>query len=139
MKNLETDRTVRGSRRKRVAAVAGVAAALLAIGGGTALAVGATGAAAAKTTAAPVTAATTGSSDDTTVLLGFPDGGSVRIPLAGYDVTMARALLVGKAHLQTSFVKAACDGKPGSVIAVSPHAPTVVHKGDTVTVTLCAG
>ncbi|MGW0086243.1 hypothetical protein [Streptomyces sp. NPDC003393] len=35
--------------------------------------------------------------------------------------------------------QAACDGESGSVVAVSPHAPTVVHKGDTVTVSLCTG
>ena len=64
---------------------------------------------------------------------------TVGIQLAGLDSTMARALLVGKAQLQAEFVKAACDGKPDTVIAVSPHAPTVVHKGDTMTVTLCVG
>ncbi|MFB9640307.1 PASTA domain-containing protein [Streptomyces spiralis] len=138
MKNSDTDRTARGSRRKRVAAVAGVAAALLAIGGGTALAVGATGAATAKTTAATA-ATTTGSRNDATVQYGFLNGGSVPIRLAGLDGTMARALLVGKAGLEAQFVKVPCDGKPGSVVAVSPHAPTVVHKGDTVTVSLCTG
>ncbi|GHF18656.1 hypothetical protein GCM10014715_86970 [Streptomyces spiralis] len=132
----DTDRVVRRSRRKRATAMAGGAAAvLLAIGGGTALAT--------SVTRGPeplnaTSAATTGDRNHTTVLLGLPGGHSAPIRLAGNDETLAKAALA-KGGLKIGFVKAACDGKPGSVIAVSPHAPTVVHKGDTVTVTLCAG
>ncbi|WP_159007357.1 PASTA domain-containing protein [Streptomyces sp. NRRL S-813] len=132
----DTDRMVRRSRRKRgMAMTGGAAAALLAIGGGTTLATSVTRGPEPMST---TPAATTEDGNDTTVLFGLPGGHSVHIRLARYDETLAKAALA-KGGLQALFVKAACDGKPGSVIAVSPHAPTVVHKGDTITVILCAG
>lgn len=130
----DTAGIVRRSRRRRTAAIAGLATALIAVGGGTALATGVTsGSHVAHTAAGP-----TGKSDDTVVRLGLADGGSVPIQLAGMDSTLVRQEFL-KGGLHADFAKAARDGKPGSVIAVAPHSPTVVRQGDTVKVTLCAG
>jgi hypothetical protein len=129
----------RGARRKRATAVAGISAALIVAGGGTALAVGAVGGSDAARPAS-VSHTTTVDKNATTVLYGLGNGKTVSIQLGGLDSTQARALLVGKAGLTPAFGKASAPGcKPGSVIAVSPHAPTVVHSGATVQVSLCAG
>ncbi|WP_328580530.1 hypothetical protein [Streptomyces sp. NBC_00370] len=128
----------RVARRKRATAIAGISAALILAGGGTALAAAAAGG---SHTAAPAATShtTTADKNATTVLYGFKNGGTVPLELGGLDPVGARALL-SKAQITPQFGKASSPGcKPTSVIAVSPHAPAVVHKGETVKVTLCAG
>ncbi|MEU3984860.1 PASTA domain-containing protein [Streptomyces sp. NPDC026672] len=128
---------VRGARRKRATTIAGIAAALVVVGGGTALAtIGSGGGSSTPQTAPAATATATAA--DTTVLLGHGNGKTSTIPLGGVDSGTAKALLA-KNGLHVEFAKGACDGKPTSVIAVSPHSPTVVNQGDTIRVTLCAG
>jgi hypothetical protein len=131
----------RVARRKRATAIAGISAALIVVGGGTALAAGAVGG---SHTTGPAAAShtshtTTAGKNATTVLYGFDNGGTTPLELGGLDPVGARALLT-KAQITPEFGKASSPGcKPTSVIAVSPHAPTVVHAGGTVKVTLCAG
>ncbi|WP_245178628.1 hypothetical protein [Streptomyces montanisoli] len=128
----------RGARRKRATAIAGISAALVVVGGGTALAAGVVGGSHAARPAAVSHATTTTTGKNATTVL-YSNGGTTRIELGGLNSTGARALL-DKARITPEFGKASATGcKPGSVIAVSPHAPTVVHRGATVKVTLCAG
>lgn len=140
-----TATTARGARRKRATAVAGIATALVLAGAGTALAAGggphtshpSQTSHPSHTSRPAATAAhkTTADGNVTTVQYG-----DIPIQLAGFSLDMARAELVDKAQLKIGTVtKASPRGcKPTSVLAVSPHAPTVVHKGDTVDLTICA-
>ncbi|MFE5136938.1 hypothetical protein ACFRDV_04575 [Streptomyces fagopyri] len=126
----------RGARRKRATSIAGIAAALLVVGTGTALAAGAVGGA--SHTPRPTAAATT-SAKSTTVLYGSRNGTTVTVPLTGLKSMGARAALV-RLHLTPSFSRTPVAGcEQSTVVAVSPHAPTVVHAGDTIHVTVCAG
>lgn len=134
-----TATTARGARRKRATAVAGIATALVLAGAGSALAAGGGSHTShpSHTSRPAATAAhkTTADGNVTTVQYG-----DIPIQLAGFSLDMARAELVDKAQLKIGTVtKASPRGcKPTSVLAVSPHAPTVVHKGDTVDLTICA-
>lgn len=134
-----TATTARGARRKRATAVAGIATALVLAGAGSALAAGGGSHTShpSHTSRPAATAAhkTTADGNVTTVQYG-----DIPIQLAGFSLDMARAELVDKAQLKIGTVtKASPRGcKPTSVLAVSPHAPTVVHKGDTVDLTVCA-
>ncbi|MBM9505343.1 hypothetical protein [Actinacidiphila acididurans] len=135
--HFDTAAIARGARRKRATAVAGIAAALVVVGGGTALAAGAVGGSHAARPAAAATS--TAGADGTTVLYGSSNGKTVTLPLAGVSSTGARAALV-KLRLTPDFSRTPVAGcKQATVVAVSPHAPTVVHAGDTVHVTVCAG
>ncbi|MEU0041180.1 hypothetical protein [Streptomyces sp. NPDC006333] len=127
----------RGARRKRATSIAGIATALVVVGAGTALAAGAVGSA--SPTSRPAAAVTATSADSTTVLYGSRNGKTVTVPLAGTNSIGARAALV-RLHLTPSFSRTPVAGcKQSTVVAVSPHAPTVVHAGDTIHVTVCAG
>ncbi|WP_413807459.1 hypothetical protein [Streptomyces sp. OE57] len=129
--DFDTARIARGARRKRATAISGIAAALIVVGGGTALASINSGSEASKP------AATRGA--DTTVLYKFSDGGTLPIELGGRDQESARVQFL-KMGVKGEYAKAATGTcKPGSVIAVSPHSPQTVSKGDTVKVILCAG
>ncbi|MEH0576015.1 MULTISPECIES: hypothetical protein [Streptomyces] len=124
----------RRTRRRRTVGIAAVAAALIAAGGGTALATSAAGGGS-STTPATSTAA---KSDATTMLYG--ENPTIPIDFAGMDLVLAKPLLEKtQTKLGTVTKKAVKGCKPGSVIGVSPHAPTIVHNGDTVSFTLCAG
>lgn len=129
----DTAAIARGARRKRTAAIAGIATALIVAGGGTALATSSSGGSHLSRPAA----ATTATTDKKVTTVQF---GDIPIDVAGFNLDMAKAELVAKARLKLGTIsKASPSGcKPGSVIAVSPHAPTVVHVGDTVGLTLCA-
>ncbi|MFF4246637.1 hypothetical protein ACFYY2_19520 [Streptomyces sp. NPDC001822] len=128
----------RVARRKRVTAIAGISAALVIVGGGTALAAAAVGGSHATGQAASSHAATA-DKDTTTVLYGHPSGVTIPLELGGLDSATAKGQLT-KAGMTAEFVKASSPNcKPTSVIAVSPHAPTIVHQGATIKVTLCAG
>jgi hypothetical protein len=127
--------TRRAARRKRTTAIAGIAAALVVAGAGTALATGAAGGSPAPRPAAAAHKPTGPDKNLTTVQYG-----DIPIQLAGFNLEMAKLELVDKAQLKIGTIsKASPYGcKPTSIIAVSPHAPTVVHKGDTVDLTVCA-
>lgn len=126
----DTAAITRGARRKRVTAIAGIATALILAGAGTALAT--TG-----THSSPSAAAAGKSTTDKNVTT--VQYGDIAIQVGGFNLDMAKAELGDKAGLKIAVVKASPSGcKPTSVLAVSPHAPTVVHKGDTVTLTVCA-
>ncbi|MEU1529859.1 hypothetical protein [Streptomyces fagopyri] len=132
----DTAAIARRARRKQATSIAGIATALLVVGAGTALAAGAVGSA--PHTARP-TAATTASAVNTTVLYGSRNGTTVTVPLAGVNSAGARAALV-RLHLTPEFSRTPVAGcKQSTVVSVSPHAPTVVHAGDTIHVTVCAG
>jgi hypothetical protein len=132
--HFDTEAIARGARRKRATAIAGIAAALVVAGGGTALASGAVGDSHAERRAA------VSAERDATLLYGYKTGGTVPVRLGGLEATEARALLFRKYKVKSEITKASAPGcKPGSVIAVSPHTPTVVYAGATVKVTLCAG
>ncbi|WP_328316324.1 hypothetical protein [Streptomyces sp. NBC_00388] len=132
--HFDTAAIARGARRKRATAIAGVATALVVAGAGTALAVGAVGGG--SDTARPAAAAT---ADSTTVLYGSSSGRTITVPLAGKDSAEARAALV-RLRLTPDFTRARAAGcKQATVIKVSPHAPAVLHTGDTVHMTVCIG
>lgn len=127
----------RGARRKRATAIAGIATALVvACGTGTALAAGA---ASSGSHTSVRTAAASTTADSTTFLVRTSDGTIAREQLAGASTARARAALV-HFHLTPTFTRARmadCKKQQDTVVAVSPHAPTVVHAGDTVLVTTC--
>jgi hypothetical protein len=138
----DTAAIVRGARRKRTAAIAGIATALVLAAAGTALAAG-SGSHTTRTaaTAAHKTATNTNRNRNTNRNVTTVQYGAIPIDLAGTSLDMAEVVLEGKAQLKVGTVtKASPRGcKPNSIIAVSPHAPTVVHEGDTVDLTVCAG
>lgn len=130
--DFDTTGMVHRTRRRRATAIAGIATALIVAGGGTAIASMSGGS---HTPARP--AATTGAKN--TTLLYDDHGVIIPINLAGMDLVLAKQQFE-KAQLKLGTVnKAACGGKPGSVIGVSPHSPKKVSTGDTVNVTLCSG
>ncbi|MFJ9028991.1 PASTA domain-containing protein [Streptomyces sp. NPDC102274] len=136
----DADGIVRGARRKRATAIAGVAAALVVAGGGTALATAVTNGSDAPKPAAAATAteATTVTTDEAATVL--VSGSKYKIDLAGIDLDFAKQRLL-KSQLQpgtVSEVPCGKNGKPGSVIAADPHSPKTVFKGDTVNLTICA-
>ncbi|MFF4901412.1 hypothetical protein [Streptomyces sp. NPDC001068] len=127
----------RGARRKRATAIAGIATALVvACGAGTALAAGVVGSG--SHTSAQTTADRTGA-DDTTLLVRTGDGTVAKEHLAGVSASRARGALVhfGLTPTFTRVKMSDCEQPEDSVVAISPHAPTVVRAGDTVLVTTC--
>ncbi|MFF7988079.1 hypothetical protein ACFZDK_55390 [Streptomyces sp. NPDC007901] len=127
----------RGARRKRATAIAGIATALVvACGAGTALAAGAVG----SGSHTPVqTSAGSTDADSTTLLVRTSDGTTAKEQLAGVSAARARTALVhfGLTPTFTRVQKSDCKKQEDAVVALSPHAPTVVHAGDTVLVTTC--
>jgi hypothetical protein len=124
---------VRRTRRRRAVGIAAVATALILAGGGTALATSAAG----GSKAAP--SSSVAKSDAATMVYGFSDGGTVKIDFAGWYVGDAKNyMLKTQTKVGTITKKATPRCKPDSVIGVSPHAPKVVKKGDTVNFTVCA-
>ncbi|WP_328377949.1 hypothetical protein OHB13_19470 [Streptomyces sp. NBC_00440] len=132
--HFDTATIARGARRKRATAIAGIATALVVAGAGTALAVGAVGSG--SDTARPAAAA---AADSTTLLVRTSDGGTATERLAGVSSARARVSLVhfGLTPKFTRVQKADCTKPEDAVVSLSPHAPTVVHAGDTVLVTTC--
>jgi hypothetical protein len=128
--------TLERARRKQATAIAGIAAALVVAGAGTALAAGVVGDGAHASHAA---AAHSAASDGTTVLVRSRDGGTVTLPLTGMDSAQARAALVQRG-LTPDFTRTPVAGcAQSTVVAVSPHAPTVVRARATIHVTVCTG
>ncbi|MFK0108439.1 hypothetical protein [Streptomyces sp. NPDC091217] len=127
----------RGARRKRATAIAGIATALVvACGAGTALAAGVAGS---GSHTSVQTAADSTATDSTTLLVRTSDGTTAREQLAGVSAARARLTLV-RFHLTPTFTRVRmsdCKKQEDAVVALSPHAPTVVHAGDTVLVTTC--
>ncbi|MEV1022148.1 hypothetical protein [Streptomyces sp. NPDC050264] len=132
----DTAAIARGARRKRATALTGIVAALVVAGAGTALATGVVGGGSPASRPAAVAAT---AADSTTVLYASGDGTTVTVPLAGTNSVGARSALV-RLGLTPDFTRTSVAGcRQSTVVAVSPHAPTVVHAGDTVHVTVCAG
>ncbi|MFE2743701.1 PASTA domain-containing protein [Streptomyces scopuliridis] len=134
--NFDTDGIVRGARRKRATAIAGIAAALIVAGGGTALATAVGGGS--DTTPKPAAAATV-TTDDAATILVSGSGSTYKLDFAGISQDFAKQGLL-KSQLELGTVsEAPCgkNGKPGTVIAVDPHSPKTVAKGDTVNLTVC--
>lgn len=147
--NFDAAGIVRRTRRKRATTIAGVAAALIVAGGGTALATaGADGshptsqaiskaAAVGKGTAK----ATTGNPkiDQATMVLN-EHGVIIPVYLGRMDLATAKGQLL-KADIKLGTVKTVpCLGKPGTVLSIDPHSPTVVTRGaGTVDLNLCSG
>jgi hypothetical protein len=134
----DTAGMVHRTRRRRATLIAGVATALLVAGGGTALASMTGGTS--QNTSKP--AATTPAPDykRAIVLLSYGKQGPVAIDFTGMDLATAKGQFL-KAGLKLGpITKTNSPGcKPASVVEVTPHAPTVVEKGDTVSLKLCAG
>jgi hypothetical protein len=127
---------VRRTRRRRTLGIAAVAAALIAAGGGTALATSVASDGNSNPTPAASSAATKG--DATTMLYG--EDPTIPIDFAGWSLDGAKTYVEKtQTKLGTVTKKAVKGCKPNSVLGVSPHAPTIVHKGDTVSFTICAG
>ncbi|MGW1215305.1 PASTA domain-containing protein [Streptomyces sp. NPDC002499] len=138
----DAPRIERRTRRRRTAGIAAVAAALIAAGGGTALATSVasnSSSTPASSTSSPAATTVTGS-DATTLLYTFADGTHTRLEVGGYDLQMAKAVLEKtQTKLGSVTKKAVKNCKPGSVVEVSPHAPTAIKPGDTIDIVLCAG
>nr|WP_253267970.1 hypothetical protein [Streptomyces asoensis] len=134
--DFDAPQIVRRTRRRRTVGIAAVAAALIAAGGGTALATSV-----ASNNSTPAAASTQAEHDDATTLLYlFSDGETMRIPLAGLSLDMAKPLLdKTQTKLGTVTKKAVKGCKPTSVLEVTPHAPKTIKPGDTVDFTICAG
>ncbi|MFE4915266.1 PASTA domain-containing protein [Streptomyces sp. NPDC056652] len=134
----DADGIARRARRKRATAIAGIAAALIVAGGGTALATAVTnGSDAPKPATAATTPADEATDEAATILV---TGSKFKIDLKGLSLDFATQQLL-KSQLRpgtASEVPCAKNGKPGSVIAVAPHSPKTVSKGDTINLTLCA-
>ncbi|MGW1505531.1 PASTA domain-containing protein [Streptomyces mirabilis] len=125
----------RSARRKRTGFIAAVAAVVALAGGGTALATGVTGSHAARPAAAHATTTRTRTTDKgnvTTVPYVKP------FDLKGMNLALAKEALA-QAGLKVGTVthRAIDNCKPGSVIAVSPLSPTILHGGEKVDLTLC--
>ncbi|MFJ5302560.1 hypothetical protein [Streptomyces sp. NPDC088350] len=138
----DTAGMVHRNRRRRATLIAGVATALIVAGGGTALA-SMTGGTSPTTAEKPMTRATTKGSDHkkAILLMDFGKGGGpVALDLTGTDLQTAEGQLL-KAGIEIgTIVKTKSPGcKQATVVEVTPHAPKVVEKGDTVNLKLCAG
>lgn len=132
--DFDAPQILRRTRRRRTVGIAAVAAALIAAGGGTALATSVAG----GDSPTPAASTTAAGSDATTMLYG--DDPTIPIDFAGWSLEGAKSYLVKtQTKLGTVSKKAVKGCKPGSVIGVSPHAPKIVHNGDTVSFTICAG
>jgi hypothetical protein len=136
--HFDTAAITRGARRRQATAIAGIAAALVVVGAGTALAAVNSGTHESRPASASHATVKGGPAKSDAAVLQY---GEIRIELAGVELKLAKAVVVGKAQLKLGTVSEASPAgcKPGSVVAVSPHAPKVVHKGDTVNLTVCAG
>ncbi|MFJ1745391.1 PASTA domain-containing protein [Streptomyces sp. NPDC088116] len=133
--DFDTTGIVRKTRRRRSTAIAGIAAALIVAGGGTALATAGAGGSDDRKPAA-VGAATDGDAADVVL-----SGSKYKTEFGGLSLDFAKQLLL-KSQLELGTVgEQSCGktGKPGTVIAVEPHSPAVVSKGDTINLTLCGG
>ncbi|WSQ11570.1 hypothetical protein OG604_29635 [Streptomyces sp. NBC_01231] len=125
---------VRRTRRRRTLGIAAVAAALIAAGGGTALATSV----ASDSSPTPAATSTATKSDATTMLYG--EDPTIPIDFAGWSLDAAKTYLdKTQTKLGTVTKKAVKGCKPNSVLGVSPHAPKIVHNGDTVSFIVCAG
>ncbi|WP_256252129.1 PASTA domain-containing protein [Streptomyces sp. yr375] len=132
--DFDAPQIVRSARRRRTAGIAAVATALILAGGGTALA---TSVASSGSSTPAATSEATGS-DATTMLYG--ENPTIPIDFAGWRLDDAKTYLdKTQTKLGTVTRKATGTCKPGSVIGVSPHAPAIVHNGDTVSFVVCAG
>ncbi|WP_413103047.1 PASTA domain-containing protein [Streptomyces sp. Inha503] len=131
----DTARIVRGARRKRATAIAGIATALIVAGGGTALATINSGSEVSK----PATAGTA-TADPEATYVALEDS-KYKLDFGGLSLEFARQQLL-KSQLKLGKVgEVDCgkNGKPGTVVEVSPHSPTAVPRGASISLILCAG
>ncbi|MFJ1972116.1 hypothetical protein ACIO93_25940 [Streptomyces sp. NPDC087903] len=132
--DFDAPQILRRTRRRRTVGIAAVAAALIAAGGGTALATSV----ASNSGSTPAATSTATKSDATTMLYG--ENPTIPIDFAGWSLDGAKTYVEKtQTKLGTVTKKAVKGCKPNSVLGVSPHAPAIVHKGDTVNFTVCAG
>ncbi|MBA6441551.1 PASTA domain-containing protein [Streptomyces sp. GMR22] len=130
---------VRRTRRRRTVGLAAGATALILAGGGTALATSAMSGSSHPAAGSHPAASGTAAKSDATVML-YGDDPAIPIDFAGWTLEGAKSYLKKTRTKLGTVSKGTAPGcKPGSVIGVSPHAPKVVHNGDTVSFTLCAG
>jgi hypothetical protein len=121
------------TRRRRAGFITAVSAVVIVAGGGTALATVGTGSHASGTTIAHSTTTTSPVKGDTTTVPYVKP-----FSLKGMNLAMATEAL-GVAGLKVGTITHGVvdNCKPGSVIDVSPLAPTIVHAGDKVDLGLC--
>ncbi|MET9906448.1 hypothetical protein ABZZ74_06445 [Streptomyces sp. NPDC006476] len=128
---------VRRTRRRRAVGIAAVATALIVAGGGTALAAMSDGT---GHRARPAASSTVAKSDAATMLIQFDDGATLPIDFSRWNLKEAKAYFDKTQNKLGTVTRKAVKGcKPGLVVGLDPHAPTVTNPGDTVNVTLCAG
>ncbi|WP_223865473.1 MULTISPECIES: PASTA domain-containing protein [unclassified Streptomyces] len=133
--DFDTAGIVRRARRKRATAIAGIATALIVAGGGTALASINSG----SDTSKPAAAGTV-TADPEAAYVALEDS-KYKLDFRGLSLDFAQQLLL-KAQLKLGKVgEVDCgkNGKPGTVVEVSPHSPTAVPRGASINLTLCAG
>ncbi|MFF3375947.1 PASTA domain-containing protein [Streptomyces sp. NPDC002680] len=128
----------RKTRRRRKTAIAGFAAALIVAGGGTAIA---TGGSDAPRTENVVPATSTPGSTYNPAATVVMEGSKYKYEFGGISLDFAQQRLAKMELKQGTVTKTDCgkNGKPGTVASVDPHEPTVVAKGATINLTLCAG
>lgn len=132
--DFDTARIVQGARRKRATAIAGIATALIVAGGGTALATINSGSEGAKPAGA-----STATADPEATYVALEDS-KYKLDFGGLSLDFAQQLLL-KSQLKlgkVSEVDCGKNGKPGTVVEVSPHSPTAVPRGARISLVLCA-
>ncbi|WP_243979691.1 hypothetical protein [Streptomyces sp. NEAU-YJ-81] len=132
--DFDTAGMVRKARRKRATAIAGIATALVVVGGGTALA-SINGA-----SDSPRPAAGTATADPEAAYVALEDS-KYKLDFGGLSLEFAKQQLL-KSQLKLGKVgEVDCgkNGKPGTVVEVSPHSPNAVPRGASISLILCAG
>ncbi|MFI6619281.1 PASTA domain-containing protein [Streptomyces sp. NPDC050528] len=129
----------RGTRRRRAGVIAATAIAIALAGTGAALATVGTASHTTERTSTATTMTTT-----TTTEKGSTKGNVTTVPYAkpfdlkGVNLAAAEEALAQAGLTVGTVTHGVVDNcKPGSVIAVSPLAPTVLHNGDKIDLALC--
>ncbi|MFJ6589924.1 hypothetical protein ACIQPP_03705 [Streptomyces violaceusniger] len=133
--DFDTAGIVRKARRKRATAIAGIATALVVVGGGTALA----SINGASNTPRPAATGTV-TADPEAAYVALEDS-KYKLDFGGLSLEFAKQLLL-KSQLELGKVgEVDCgrNGKPGTVVEVSPHSPNTVPRGAGISLILCAG
>lgn len=133
--DFDTAGMVRKARRKRATAIAGIATALVVVGGGTALASINGG----SDTSKPA-AVDTANTDPEAAYVAL-EGSKYKLDFGGLSLDFAKQqLLKSQLNLgKVGEVDCGKNGKPGTVVEVSPHSPNAVSKGARINLILCAG
>ncbi|WP_251982561.1 hypothetical protein [Streptomyces violaceusniger] len=138
--DFDTAGIVRKTRRKRATAIAGIATALVVVGGGTALASINGGSDTSKPAAAGTVTAAPEAADPEAAYVVLEDS-KYKLDFGGLSLDFAKQQLL-KSQLKlgkVSEVDCGKNGKPGTVVEVSPHSPNAVPRGASISLILCAG